>query len=255
LNPIKKKLCRYLCITFSITYLCWGSLAALIKAGLLTFTHPFAVLLHLAGGFGPSIAALFVPDAMLSAKSLFSTLFHFKKNSANYMWTFAILEILVIALSSMECNPGLPLYLVPLIFVQAVFLFGGNEELGWRGTMQPPLEGRFPFPVAALITGVVWGVWHLPLWFVDGASQQNIPFLLFLLLGIFLSFFFAAVYRKTNAVFSCCLLHGLTNTLLSLFVVKVNVTLVAGLCLMLAYSVFLWYSDECPGRKFRNRTE
>lgn len=154
------------------------------------------------------------------------------------------MEILVIGLSSMECNSAISLYLIPVILVQATVIYGGNEELGWRGVMQPLLYEKLSFPVATLITGVVWGIWHLPLWFVDGASQQNIPFVLFMILGILLSFFFASVYKKTRSVFYCCVLHGLTNTLLSVFIIKINVVLVVGLLLMLGFSIYLWYSEK-----------
>lgn len=247
MNPIVANLRKYLIITFTVTYLCWGCLALLIHTDNLTFSHPFAAALHITGGFGPSIAALFSQNTKVTPKSIFAFLMGRKKKTARFLWIFVVLEILVIGLSSLERNPSVAPYMVPLIFLQAVLIYGGNEELGWRGCMQPLLEEKFPFPVATLITGLVWGVWHLPLWFVDGASQQSIPFVPFVLLGIVLSFFLAAVYKKTKSVFYCCVLHGLTNTLLSLFVIKVNIVLIAGLCIMLIYSVFLWYEEEKTG--------
>lgn len=154
------------------------------------------------------------------------------------------MEILVIGLSSREINSAFPLYFIPLIFLQAVLIYGGNEELGWRGIMQPIMENKAPFPVATLITGVVWSIWHIPLWLVDGASQQDIPFLLFTLLGILLSFFLATVYKRTECVFFCSIMHGLSNTLLSLFIIKVNLILVMGLIIMLMLSIYLWYSQK-----------
>lgn len=239
-----KKLLKYLSITFAITYTCWVVLAILIQTSILTFSHPFATFLHLVGGFGPPVAALFVLDSRFSVKDLCIVIFKHRKNTSKFFWILCALEILVIALSSMELNPSVPLYLAPVIFLQAVFIYGGNEELGWRGVMQPLLEEKLSFPLATLFTGIVWGIWHIPLWFVDGASQQNIPFALFLLLGILLSFFFAAVYKKTQSVFYCSVLHGLTNTLLSLFVIKINAVLVIGFCLMMGYSFYLWYAKE-----------
>ena len=154
------------------------------------------------------------------------------------------MEILVIGISSMEFNSALPWYLIPLVFLQAVFLYGGEEELGWRGIMQPILEKNIKYPVATMITGAVWGIWHIPLWFINGTSQQNIPFLFFFVLGIILSFWLAAIYKKTHCVFACNVFHGLTNTLLSMFVIKLNITLVLGLIAMSAYSIYLWYSEN-----------
>ena len=54
-----------------------------------------------------------------------------------------------------------------------VFLPGGplGEEFGWRGCARSSLQERFDWPVASLGLGMVWGVWHLPLFFIAGASQ------------------------------------------------------------------------------------
>ena len=244
MNATNKKLLKYLTVTFSITYLCWCGLAVLVQTDVLTFSHPIATALHLLGGFGPSVAAVAILDTKISLRSILTFVFSSKPKTAKFLFVFGLLETLVIGLSSMELNPAVPLYLIPVVLIQAIFIYGGNEELGWRGTMQPLLEEKFPFPVATLITGVVWGVWHLPLWFVDGTSQQNIPFVLFMVLGVLLSFFFAAVYKKTKSVFYCCVLHGLTNTLLSVFVIKINAVLIIGLLLMLSYSIYLWYTEK-----------
>lgn len=241
----KGQLWKYLLLTFLITYLCWGSLAVFIKLGLFGFSHPIAVILHMIGGFGPTIAALFTFRGKLSVKSLIDFVFVHKKKSARYLLLFCVFEIVVLGISSMEVNPAIPWYFVPIVFIQAALLYGGNEEWGWRGVMQPILEERVPFPIATLITGSVWAVWHIPLWFVDGASQQNIPFLLFAILGVLLSFWLAAIYKRTHCVFYCSIFHGLTNTLLSLFVIKVNAVLFIGFAVMLALSIYLWYSSDC----------
>ena len=106
------------------------------------------------------------------------------------------------------------------------------------------MEKKLPFPIATVITGTVWGIWHIPLWFIEGSSQQNMAFSLFLILGVLLSFFLAALYKKTQCVFACNVFHGLINTLLSMFVIKLNLVLVCGLIVMLVYSIYLWYSDN-----------
>lgn len=238
------RLRKFLVITFLITGLAWCLLAVLTKVALISFTNPIATMLHIIGGFGPTIASLFVLEEKLTFKAAIKFVFQCKRKSMFCFWTLVAMAIAVIGISSMEFNTALPWYLIPIVFLQAVFIYGGEEELGWRGIMQPILEKKLPFPIATVITGTVWGVWHIPLWFVEGSSQQNMAFPFFLVLGVLLSFFLAALYKRTQCVFACNVFHGLINTLLSMFVIKLNLTLVLGLVIMLAYSVWLWYSEE-----------
>lgn len=240
----KKRLIKFILITFAITWIAWGGLVILTKLNIILFSHPFGTILHIIGGFGPTIATFFVLEENLTIKSIIKFVFQHKKKSMIYFWILAIMEVLVIGISSMEFNSALPWYLIPLVFLQAVFLYGGEEELGWRGIMQPILEKNIKYPIATMITGAVWGIWHIPLWFINGTSQQNIPFLFFCVLGVILSFWLAAIYKKTHCVFACNVFHGLTNTLLSMFVIKLNITLVLGLIVMSAYSIYLWYSEN-----------
>ncbi|MBR5596051.1 MAG: CPBP family intramembrane metalloprotease [Lachnospiraceae bacterium] len=239
-----KRLQKFLIITFIITGLGWGSLAALTKLSVVSFTHPIGTVLHIIGGFGPTIASLFALEEKISFKSAVKFIFHYKRKTIIYFWILAAMAIAVIGISSMEFNSALPWYLIPIVFLQAVFIYGGEEELGWRGIMQPILEKKYSFPIATIITGTVWGVWHIPLWFVEGSSQQNMAFPFFLVLGVLLSFFLAALYKRSQCVFLCNVFHGLINTLLSMFVIKLNLVLVFGLIMMLAYSVYLWYAEE-----------
>jgi len=52
-----------------------------------------------------------------------------------------------------------------------IFLGGGQEELGWRGYILDPLEERLGPWLGNLVLGVVWAVWHVPLFLIPGTSQ------------------------------------------------------------------------------------
>ena len=144
----------------------------------------------------------------------------------------------------MEINPQMPWYAAPIVMLSATIIGGGNEELGWRGIMQPELEKSFPFPIATLITGCVWMAWHVPLWFVEGTSQQGINFGLYCIYGLILSFWLATIYKKTKSVFCCVVFHGFSNLMLSLFVIKVNWIMVVGLIAALVVSIWLYYGER-----------
>jgi len=46
------------------------------------------------------------------------------------------------------------------------------EEFGWRGYLQPRVRRKHGILAAAAIIGLVWSVWHLPLFFLHGTGQQ-----------------------------------------------------------------------------------
>jgi uncharacterized protein len=65
----------------------------------------------------------------------------------------------------------LPLY--ALTFCVTLLAQGGNEEIGWRGFMQPELNKKFSPLVAALIVSIFWSLWHLPL-FLNGVYDADL---------------------------------------------------------------------------------
>lgn len=67
---------------------------------------------------------------------------------------------------------------MPLFFIQLIFFGGGHEELGWRGILQPLRDKKYTYLQSNLIVGSIWGIWHLPLWFIVGESHQGFPLLL-----------------------------------------------------------------------------
>jgi len=45
-----------------------------------------------------------------------------------------------------------------------IFVLVIGEEIGWRSFVQPRLRTRYGLAAAGLVTGVVWTVWHLPIY-------------------------------------------------------------------------------------------
>lgn len=48
-----------------------------------------------------------------------------------------------------------------------------SEEFGWRGYVQPRLREYFGPVKTTLVLGAAWGVWHLPLYFLNGTGQHD----------------------------------------------------------------------------------
>ncbi|TYT62911.1 CPBP family intramembrane glutamic endopeptidase [Natrialba swarupiae] len=60
-------------------------------------------------------------------------------------------------------EPTAPLVLYLVNFLVVLFLAGGLEEFGWRGFAQPRLQEPHSAVVVAVLVGILWASWHLPL--------------------------------------------------------------------------------------------
>lgn len=72
-----------------------------------------------------------------------------------------------------------------------------GEELGWRGYLLGEFQVRHSLVSASVIVGVIWGLWHLPLWLVSG--YQGTDLLLYSL------FFFVSIVAFSVVI---GLVHG-----------------------------------------------
>ncbi len=71
-----------------------------------------------------------------------------------------------------------------------------GEEIGWRGYALPRLQKRHGSFQASMILGVLWGLWHIPMFIASG--MQWTPALLMLVSFLPGNLFFTWFYNRTN---------------------------------------------------------
>ncbi len=213
-------LLSYFVLTFAWSWACWA-LAPAIKPQL-----PWlATLLMFAGSFGPSLAASAVVASSSKVGSLrawFSRCLHWPIGWG--WWTFALLLPLAVMLMAAGLHvalggvvvtaPASGHLLMTIVNLPLILLLGGplGEEFGWRGYALPVLQARLGWRGASLGLGLVWGVWHLPLFFIAGTAQAHVPPALFLLSVVALSVVFAWMLNRTaGSVVAALLLHTAIN--------------------------------------------
>jgi membrane protease YdiL (CAAX protease family) len=89
----------------------------------------------------------------------------------------------------------------PLVIVVFVYIFvftALGEEIGWRGFVLPRLLNRFSPFTASIILGLVWTIWHLPLFWISGDFHQQLPFSWFLLQIFGSTFIYTWLFNRTN---------------------------------------------------------
>lgn len=88
-----------------------------------------------------------------------------------------------------------------------------GEELGWRGWLQPQLTGRFGVAFGLVATGVIWGLWHLPL----TLRGYNYPELgawaaaAFVVTCVFFGLVLGWLRMRSGSVWPCVVAHAAWN--------------------------------------------
>jgi hypothetical protein len=95
---------------------------------------------------------------------------------------------------------------------------GMSEEFGWRGYALPRLQAKWNASVSSIVLGLVWAVWHLPLWFVAGSSQQGSAFWLFMANLLLLSVLYTWLFNNAKgSILVAVVFHAMANTVSQMF--------------------------------------
>lgn len=178
----------------------------------------WAIILFVVGGFVPSIAGIVLTgyyEGKTGVRNLLKSSVKFRFSTK---WYFLILaSALFIALVSILIYTSLgndfdfSQFALQLPTLLPLIILGPlSEEYGWRGfALKHMLKITTP-NIASLIIGLVWSLWHLPLFFMLGTSQYEfgLPFVVFLISVTSTSFAYTYFYIKTKgSLLSAIFLH------------------------------------------------
>jgi membrane protease YdiL (CAAX protease family) len=109
---------------------------------------------------------------------------------------------------------------VVIMFLFSIFPGSAlGEELGWRGFAVPHLQDTRSALSASLIVGLVWGMWHLPLFLVNTNSRPLALFPLFVLSVVAISVLLSWLYNSTaGSMLLVVLLHATANLPVTLLI-------------------------------------
>lgn len=205
-------------VTFVISWTIW--LATAVFA-------PESGLLFSLGTFGPTVAALgltAVAEGKAGLLAIWRRLLIWRVGLGWYLFALGGTAVFVLAAigiyrlgggAKLIYNDPAQWYLIIPVFFYVLFFSVLGEEIGWRGYALPRLQARYGPLVASLIIGIIWGAWHLPLFWLPGNFHQTIPLSLFLLQSVALAIIYTWLYNRTKgSLLIAHLFHAASNVTL-----------------------------------------
>ena len=110
-----------------------------------------------------------------------------------------------------------------LLNATLMFLVRGilnGEEFAWRGVALPRLQAKYNALTSSLILSIPWILFHLPLFFTKGSTQENMSILCYAIQLAATSILFTWMYNNTKgSVLLAYILHASMNTWTELFAI------------------------------------
>jgi membrane protease YdiL (CAAX protease family) len=262
MNKYQYRPIRFYAIVFLVTWVLWFTAAFLSRINPDT---GIGLALMLAGLLVPSVTALFM---VFSSRS-----FALKHELKEKLFSHLRLKPLTIIFSIIIffCIISVSIFLSTFIgqsldqfrLVDFSFSIGGVptlftliltaflEELGWRGYAEDSIATYFSWWKESLISGFLWSVWHLPLFFIIGTYQYNILqenslFMINFFVSILpLDILFAWVYVKNDrSIFACMFFHFFVNFLQEKIAITQTTKCVETIVLYIAAGIIVVFNKD-----------
>jgi membrane protease YdiL (CAAX protease family) len=218
-------LLSFFVLVFVVTWMLW---LPVVLLGLPTLVEPYylpsiGILPGIA--LGASGVALFMSALLHGKPGVLHLLKGFLLWRVQLRWyLFALLGLLLLmvivgALLSGSWEPFQALSPAALALYPGAYLshfyFGPLfEEAAWRGFALPRLQSAYGPLKASLILGVIWGLWHIPVYLLRNIQQAGpadavLSFAYFLLVTLALTIIFTWLFNNTKgSLLLAVLLHG-----------------------------------------------
>lgn len=194
-------------LTFLIT---WGVIGSYIfwpeamtaRFGEISGAHPFFFL----ATWAPAIAAftvVLIYGGFTGLRGFLSRLLMWRCPAPWCAFILIVIPVVFMAGSLIKGGPFLapvpPEGVGAMISLMFMMLFlGPVEEFGWRGVAQPLLQ-RYLAPIwAGALIGAIWGVWHLPAFYLAGVVFAEWSFLPFFIGNITIAILVTPIFNATR---------------------------------------------------------
>jgi len=211
----------FVVLTFAFTWIAWLASAALVTPGN-TWLFGLGGPVFLLGVFAPAFVALALTAYSEGSDGVARLLRRIGKWELGAGWYLfaigymaatkvlaALIHRFIMGAWPTFGDTSLPLMLGAILlstWAQA------GEEVGWRGYALPRLAMHLGLGGASMCLGVIWALWHLPLFFLPGSGSNGQSFPIYLLHVTALSVAMSWLYWKTEgSLLLVMLMHASVN--------------------------------------------
>ncbi|MDG5493217.1 CPBP family intramembrane glutamic endopeptidase [Psychroserpens sp. SPM9] len=181
--------------------------------------------LFFTGVYGPTISGILTTlifDGFQGVLSLLKKLFIWNIPFKNYLYIILLpIFFVIIGIGLYNIFIGdigsfdiMAFLSIPAILWAGFYAGPLGEELGWRGFLLPELQKKYSNLKSAILIGVIWFIWHIPLWWapfgtlVSGESISFLPVTTYFLMLICLSIIITwLVINSKGSVLVAILFH------------------------------------------------
>ncbi len=213
-------LASFFVLTFACTWMAWLGSAAIVTRNSWLFGLGGPVFL--VGVFAPAFVALALTahsDGSAGVSRLLRRIGKWQVGAGWYVFAIgylvatkllaALLHRSIVGVWPTFGDTSVPLMLGAIVlstWVQA------GEEVGWRGYALPRLAMHLGLGGASVVLGVIWALWHLPLFFLAGSGSDGQSFPIYVLHVTALSVAMSWLYWKTEgSLLLVMLMHAAVN--------------------------------------------
>ena len=249
-NFINKNPFLVFCImVFTIS---WGVLLLIAGPDGFPVSEQQVVTLGMAILIGTSVTGVILSSVTSGFKNLLSRLFKWRIGLGWYLVALliaplaTILTVSLLSIFSAEFFPNIfnsneriNLLIMALVAGLTVGIF---EELGWTGFAVPTLLKKHSIVNSGIVVGLIWGIWHFPLfWQLDSFTSFTAFLLLLVQLFSWLPPYrvlMVWVYKNTESLLLVILMH--TSLVASLLIFDPPLKGESLLIYILTRALFLW---------------
>lgn len=235
----------------------WGGIIIALGPGGFLGTSASSQTQLFVGGpislLGPTISGILMTALLYGRpglRELWSRLLKWRVGAGWYAFALLLAPVLTMAaLLLRSATPGIVTAedKIGTLLMGIAFGIGSSpifEEVGWTGFATPELRKRYGVLATGLIMGVLWGVWHFPIFSASARSSTSLPPVIF---GLILYFSWLVPYRvlmvwvydHTTSVLLSILIHVLI--VFDQFVLSPAVDTTSGIATQnLIFTALLW---------------